>query len=134
MVNTKVAMLAPSRTLHLTTAKRLRKYENEKETYQAAKGWLADLAHIVVEVAVLTELGDNAEMSDTGADTDKANDVLMAKLLQHIDLMLHLGDIQLREVLDPQFSNCDILLFNLAMGTRNKVSLAVTYFATNTSR
>lgn len=71
--------------------KRLGRFE--KVTYQAAKGWLSDFAHIVVEVAVLTKLGDNAEMSDTGADTDKANNVLVAKRLQHIDLMLHLGNI-----------------------------------------
>jgi predicted phosphodiesterase len=49
-------------------------------------------------------------MSDTGTDTDKANNVLVSKLLEHIDLMLHLGDIQFCEVLDTEFSNRDILL------------------------
>lgn len=47
---------------------------------ELAKGWFPVLAHIIIEITVLTELGDNAEMADVGANTNESDNVFMSKL------------------------------------------------------
>lgn len=47
---------------------------------ELAKGWFPVLAHVVVQIAVLAELSDNAQMADIGANTDELDNGFVSKL------------------------------------------------------
>lgn len=53
-------------------------------THHTTERWLANLAHMVIEISVLAQFSHNAQVPDVGTHADEANNILMSKLPSHM--------------------------------------------------